>query len=197
MYLLKLAHRYNFSCHIIFSEMSGSRKLKVLLSVGGWTYSQDGHFAFVTNPTLRATFISSAIRLIKDYGFDGMCVAPFCSRIYYGLTSVYRPHRSDIDFEYPSGTAQGRSFANLLTELRSALDALARSNGDTVPYQLTVSSFYTTNSLLEQGFLPSKGRRPRWLREVCQPACRSDGFGSELLEFDGMKKFELSRSRGD
>jgi hypothetical protein len=66
-------------------------------------------------------------------------------------------HRSDIDFEYPSGTAQGRTFANLLTELRSALDALAKSNGDTVPYQLAVSSFYTTNSLFEQGFLP-----PRW-----------------------------------
>jgi hypothetical protein len=66
-----------FSRHIIFSERSGSRTLKVLLSVGGWTYSQDGHFAFVTNPTLRATFIASAIQLIKDYGFDGMCVAPF------------------------------------------------------------------------------------------------------------------------
>jgi hypothetical protein len=53
-----------------------------------------------------------------------------------------RPLRSDIDFEYPSGTAQGRTFANLLTELRLALDALAKSNGDTIPYQLTVSSFY-------------------------------------------------------
>ncbi|KAF8504329.1 glycoside hydrolase superfamily [Russula emetica] len=101
MYLLKLAQR----------------TLKVLLSVGGWTYSQDGHFSFVTNPTLRATFIASAIQLIKDYGFDGI----------------------DIDFEYPSGTAQGRTFANLLTELRSALDELAKGNGDTVPYQLTVA----------------------------------------------------------
>ncbi|KAI0275863.1 glycoside hydrolase superfamily [Russula aff. rugulosa BPL654] len=98
-------------------QRSGPRTLKVLLSVGGWTYSQDGDFAFVTNPTLRATFVASAIQLIKDYGFDGI----------------------DIDFEYPSGTAQGRSFANLLTELRSALDALAKSNGDTVPYQLTVA----------------------------------------------------------
>lgn len=101
MYLLKLAHR----------------TFKVLLSVGGWTYSQGGHFAFVTNPTLRATLIASAIQLIKDYGFDGI----------------------DIDFEYPSGTAQGRTFANLLTELRSALDGLAKSNGDTVPYQLTAA----------------------------------------------------------
>lgn len=47
--------------------------------------------------------------------------------------------RSDIDFEYPSGTAQGRGLANLLTELRSAFNALAKRNGDSVPYQLTVT----------------------------------------------------------
>lgn len=52
-------------------------------------------------------------------------------------------HRSDIDFEYPIGTAQGDNFANLLTDLRTGLDALAKRNGDTVPYQLTVSSFRT------------------------------------------------------
>jgi len=75
-----------FSRHSNLSERSGSRTLKVLLSIGGWTYSQDGHFAFVANPTLRATFIASAVQLIRDYGFDGMCVAPFCSRIYNVLT---------------------------------------------------------------------------------------------------------------
>ncbi|KAI0288314.1 glycoside hydrolase family 18 protein [Russula brevipes] len=101
MYLLKLGHR----------------KLKVLLSVGGWTYSQDGHFSFITNPTLRATFVISAIRLIKDHGLDGI----------------------DLDFEYPSGSEQGRGFANLLTEMRTALDTLARGNGDVVPYQLTAA----------------------------------------------------------
>ncbi|KAH9008263.1 glycoside hydrolase superfamily, partial [Lactarius hengduanensis] len=100
LYLLKLANR----------------NLKVLLSIGGWTYSQSGHFSFVTNPSLRATFVSSAIQLIKD-GFDGI----------------------DIDFEYPSSTAQGQGFADLLTELRTAMNALANSNGDTVPYQLTAA----------------------------------------------------------
>ena len=63
------------------------------------------------------------------------------------------PYRSDIDFEYPSGIAQGRTFASLLTELRSALDALAKNNGDTVPYQLTVSSFYTTSLFSNKVFL--------------------------------------------
>ncbi|KAH9994631.1 glycoside hydrolase family 18 and carbohydrate-binding module family 5 protein [Russula vinacea] len=101
MYLLKLAHR----------------TLKFLQSVGGWTYSQDGHFAFVTDPTLRATFVYSAIQFIKDYGFDGI----------------------DIDFEYPNSIAQGRGFANLLTDLRMAGDALAKGNRDTTSYQLTVA----------------------------------------------------------
>ena len=57
---------------------SGFRNLKVLLSVGGWTYSQDGHFSFVTNPSLRATFVASAVQFLKDYGFDGMYSAFSC-----------------------------------------------------------------------------------------------------------------------
>jgi hypothetical protein len=40
--------------------------------VGGWTYSQSGHFGFVTDAGKRATFVSSVVQLIKDYGFDGM-----------------------------------------------------------------------------------------------------------------------------
>ncbi|THG94034.1 hypothetical protein EW026_g7352 [Hermanssonia centrifuga] len=99
LYLLKMAHR-NF---------------KVSLSVGGWTYSQSGHFDFVTDATKRATFVSSALQLIEDYGFDGL----------------------DLDFEYPSSTAQGQGFADLLTSLRSSFDTYAAGKGDTTPYLLT------------------------------------------------------------
>jgi chitinase len=57
MYLLKLAHR----------------NLKVLLSVGGWTYTNtDGHFASIGSASWRSTFVSSSVQLVKDYGFDGM-----------------------------------------------------------------------------------------------------------------------------
>ncbi|KAK7691604.1 hypothetical protein QCA50_005003 [Cerrena zonata] len=94
-----------------------NRNLKVTLSIGGWTYSQSGHFNFVTDAGKRTTFVNSAVQLIKDYGFDGI----------------------DIDFEYPSNAAQGQGFADLLTSLRSALDSFAQSNGDTEQYLLTAA----------------------------------------------------------
>jgi chitinase len=48
------------------------RNLKVLLSVGGWTYSQENHFSFVTNSAYRTTFVNSAISMIENLGLDGM-----------------------------------------------------------------------------------------------------------------------------
>ena len=47
--------------------------------------------------------------------------------------------RSDIDFEYPSNSAQGQGFADLMTSLRIAFDNLATSKGDTTPYLLTAA----------------------------------------------------------
>ncbi|KAH9919452.1 glycosyl hydrolases family 18-domain-containing protein [Epithele typhae] len=92
MYLIKLAHR----------------NIKVLLSVGGWTYSQSGHFNFVTDASKRATFVSSAVSMVENYGFDGI----------------------DIDFEYPSATDLASGFASLLTELRTAFNTLQSQKGD-------------------------------------------------------------------
>ena len=57
------------------------------------------------------------MQLISDYGFDGI----------------------DIDFEYPSSTAQGQGFADLLTALRTAFDQLQSSKGDATPYYLTAA----------------------------------------------------------
>ncbi|KAF7377724.1 hypothetical protein MSAN_00195400 [Mycena sanguinolenta] len=101
MYLLKLANRH----------------LKVSLSIGGWTYSQDGHFAFVTNAAARATFVTDAVAMIENYGFDGI----------------------DLDFEYPADAAQGQGFADLITALRTAFDALAAKKGDSTTYQLSAA----------------------------------------------------------
>ncbi|KIY43240.1 glycoside hydrolase [Fistulina hepatica ATCC 64428] len=53
----------------------------------------------------------------------------------------------NLDFEYPSSTAQGQGFVDLYTELRSALDSLAQGKGDTTPYQLTAAvAASSTNS---------------------------------------------------
>ncbi|TFK24098.1 hypothetical protein FA15DRAFT_593009 [Coprinopsis marcescibilis] len=93
------------------------RNVKVLLSIGGWTYSQSGHFNFVTNPTARSKFITDAVKLIEDYGFDGI----------------------DIDYEYPSNDAQGQGLADLVTMLRNALTKLASVNGESNPYLITAA----------------------------------------------------------
>ena len=58
------------------------RNVKTLLSIGGWTYSQDGHFSFITNAALRATFVKDAVKIVSDYGFDGMCVVVFVRLLY-------------------------------------------------------------------------------------------------------------------
>lgn len=70
----------------------------------------------MTDATKRATFVSSALTLIEDYGFDGL----------------------DLDFEYPSSAAQGQGFADLITSLRSGFDSYASKKGDSNPYLLTV-----------------------------------------------------------
>lgn len=101
MYLLKLKQR----------------NLKVLLSVGGYTYSQDGNFNFLTNAAARATFVTDAVQLIEDYGFDGI----------------------DLDYEYPSTTALGQGFADLYTALREAFDNLQAQKGDSTPYLLSAA----------------------------------------------------------
>jgi GH18 family chitinase len=41
-----------------------------------------GNFNFVTSASSRATFVTTAVQLIEDYGFDGMYVYHLGLRIY-------------------------------------------------------------------------------------------------------------------
>ncbi|PVG04188.1 hypothetical protein CPB86DRAFT_778442 [Serendipita vermifera] len=93
------------------------RHLKLLLSIGGWTYSPNFH-PVVVNPALRARFVSSAIKILEDYGFDGL----------------------DIDYEYPQNHEQARGYVDLLRELRQGLDAHAHQQGVHYKYPLTIAA---------------------------------------------------------
>ena len=131
-----------------------NRNLKVSLSIGGWTYSQDGHFSFVTDAGKRATFVQNAVQLISDYGFDGI----------------------DIDFEYPSSPQQGQGFADLCTALRTAFDQLASSKGDSTPYLLTVRihfQFIFVRSSTDE----CEGRSIRRREWLPIPCCSPNGQG--------------------
>lgn len=100
----------------LYNLKKQNRHLKLILSIGGWTYSPTFH-PIVVNPALRSKFVASSIRLLEDNGLDGL----------------------DIDYEYPQNDEQARGYVQLLRELREGLDAHARRKGANYRFLLTVS----------------------------------------------------------
>ena len=98
--------------------------LITMISVGGWTLSGRFSDAALT-PASRQKFAASAVKFMRDYGFDGV----------------------DIDWEYPGGGGLGsnvsrpsdkQNFTALLTELRNQLNAAGTANGK--KYYLSIAA---------------------------------------------------------
>lgn len=70
----------------------------------------------VVSPALRSKFVESSVKLLEDYGLDGL----------------------DIDYEYPQNDEQARGYTDLLRELRHALDHHQRKKGANCRFLLTV-----------------------------------------------------------
>lgn len=90
--------------------------MKVLLSVGGWTYSTN-FAAAAASASTRAQFAATAVEFVKDLGLDGI----------------------DIDWEYPASDTEADNFVLLLAALRSALDAYAADYASDFHFLITIA----------------------------------------------------------
>ena len=95
---------------------AANRNLKVMLSIGGWTYTNVKKNMDVPVATAagRRRFAESCVELVRDYGFDGI----------------------DVDWEYPANATQGSQFLALLKDIRLKLNQYAGTfvSGDGSPY---------------------------------------------------------------
>jgi chitinase len=95
-----------------FQVLAGLRRthphLRILVSVGGWTWSGGFSDAALT-PESRRTFVQSAIDFVRRHDLDGFDV----DWEYPGLRGNNNPHRPE----------DKENFTALMAELRAALDA--------------------------------------------------------------------------
>ncbi|KAK1952027.1 endochitinase [Colletotrichum sublineola] len=101
----------------LFLLKKANRQLKVILSIGGASWSTQ--FATVASEQQsRELFADSSVTLMKDWGFDGI----------------------DIDWEFPQNTVEAADYILLLQAVRRRLDAYAAEHAPSYHFQLSIAS---------------------------------------------------------
>ncbi|KDN64736.1 putative endochitinase [Colletotrichum sublineola] len=101
----------------LFLLKKANRQLKVILSIGGASWSTQ--FATVASEQQsRELFADSSVTLMKDWGFDGI----------------------DIDWEFPQNTVEAADYVLLLQAVRRRLDAYAAEHAPSYHFQLSIAS---------------------------------------------------------
>ncbi|KAK7924707.1 Chitinase 1 [Apiospora marii] len=101
----------------LYLHKKRNRNLKTLLSIGGFDYSPK-FIPVAADEARRRVFANSAVKLMADYGFDGI----------------------DLDWEYPADAEQGQHFVLLLKACREALDRFSFQHRIPYRFLITVAS---------------------------------------------------------
>ncbi len=107
------------------SLKSKNPKLKVLVSIGGWSWSGGFSDAALTEDS-RTRFAKSCAKFVKDFNLDGI----------------------DLDWEYPNQTGAGnihrpediKNFTLMLKAVREELDKMAGEEGRNKHYLLSIAT---------------------------------------------------------
>lgn len=93
------------------------RHLKILLSIGGWTWSSN--FAAVAASSAgRETFAKTSVKIMNDRGLDGI----------------------DVDWEYPADEVEAANMILLLEAVRQELDEHASINAPDYHFLLSIAA---------------------------------------------------------
>ncbi|XP_059475812.1 probable chitinase 2 [Neocloeon triangulifer] len=104
--------------------------LKVTLAVGGWNEGSQNYSIMASDPAKRASFISSAVKILNEHNFDGL----------------------DLDWEFPSdrgGKPEDKAnFVTLVKELREAM-----------PNKILTSAFGASKRIIDAAYdIPTLAR---------------------------------------